>query len=332
MGTFAFAIHPRLRDEPLDARALAHARSVAADWRAAGLAVDLVEHRTPAGRRDGYVLTARSPTRVLRCECRGWRLLGRSGPRAGTLLWSIDVLVGRAIRAAETADGRETLRRAGVAMATAPDLAWRQVLEWIDGGPALPADLDAAVDQAAPKPAAGSGSRPVVAALLAAALALGALAGYERGQERPGNGGARLRHSRRRPGAGGGHHGAAAPANRSGPGRPVGAAAASGCQASRAVRAPARRGGRTRGGGPRVAAPGGPVPGRARDLSRRPRCHAEEGRRSRAHRLQQDRLLRRQRREWRRHLRVHASVRGLPAGPAEPQAAAADRLLRPGQP
>ena len=178
MGTFAFAIHPRLRDEPLDARALAHARSVAADWRAAGLAVDLVEHRTPAGRRDGYVLTARSPTRVLRCECRGWRLLGRSGPRAGTLLWSIDVLVGRAIRAAETADGRETLRRAGVAMATAPDLAWRQVLEWIDGGPALPADLDAAVDQAAPKPAAGSGSRPVVAALLAAALALGALAGY----------------------------------------------------------------------------------------------------------------------------------------------------------
>ena len=41
MGTLAFAIHPRLRDEPLDARALAHARGVAADGRAAGLAVDL---------------------------------------------------------------------------------------------------------------------------------------------------------------------------------------------------------------------------------------------------------------------------------------------------
>ena len=51
------------------------------------------------------------------------------------------------------------------------------MLEWIDGGPALPADLDAAVDQATPKPAAGSGSRPV-AALLAGALALGALAAY----------------------------------------------------------------------------------------------------------------------------------------------------------
>jgi GNAT superfamily N-acetyltransferase len=76
MGMLAFAIHPRLRDEPLDARALAHARGVAADWRAAGLAVDLVERLTPAGRQDGYVLTARSPTRVLRCECRGWRLRG----------------------------------------------------------------------------------------------------------------------------------------------------------------------------------------------------------------------------------------------------------------
>src|SRR3954454_24840340 len=88
MAPLAFAIRPRLRDEPLDARALAHARSVAADWRAAGLAVDLVEHRTPAGRPDDYVLTARSPTRVLRCECRGWRLLGPSDPCAGTHLWS----------------------------------------------------------------------------------------------------------------------------------------------------------------------------------------------------------------------------------------------------
>ena len=144
MGTRAFAIRPRLRDEPLDARALAHARGVAADWRAAGLAVDLVERLTPAGRQDGYVLTARSPTRVLRCECRGWRLLGRSGPRGGTPLWSIDVLVGRADRAAGTAGGSEPPRRAGVAVAIAHDLAWRRVLEWIDGGPALPADLDAA--------------------------------------------------------------------------------------------------------------------------------------------------------------------------------------------
>ena len=81
------------------------------------------------------MLTARSPTRVLRCECRGWRLLGRSAPRGGTPLWSIDVLVGRPVRAA---GGGGTPRRAGVAVATAHDLAWRRVLEWIDGGPALP--------------------------------------------------------------------------------------------------------------------------------------------------------------------------------------------------
>ena len=157
MGTLAFAIRPRLRDEPLDGRALAHARGVAADWRAAGLAVDLVEHPARAGPASGYVLTARSPTRVLRCECRGWRLLGRSAPRGGTPLWSIDVLVGRPVRAA---GGGGTPRRAGVAVATAHDLAWRRVLEWIDGGPALPADLDAAVERAAPRPAARSGRRP----------------------------------------------------------------------------------------------------------------------------------------------------------------------------
>src|SRR4051812_47749778 len=106
MGTLAFAIRPRLRDEPLDGRALAHARGVAADWRAAGLAVDLVEHPARAAPASGYVLTARSPTRVLRCECRGWRLLGRSAPRGGTPLWSIDVQVGRPVRAAGGAGRR----------------------------------------------------------------------------------------------------------------------------------------------------------------------------------------------------------------------------------
>ncbi len=103
MGTLAFAIHPRLREESLDTRALAHARGVAADWRAAGLAVDLVEHLTSAGRQNGYVLTARSPTRVLRCECRGWRLRDWLSLRDGTPLWSIDVQVGRTERAAGTA-------------------------------------------------------------------------------------------------------------------------------------------------------------------------------------------------------------------------------------
>src|SRR3954447_6368381 len=49
MGTLAVAIRPRLRDEPLDGRALAHARGVAADWRAAGLAGDLVAPPAPPG-------------------------------------------------------------------------------------------------------------------------------------------------------------------------------------------------------------------------------------------------------------------------------------------
>ena len=72
---------------------------------------------------------------------------------------------------------------------------------------------------------------------------------------------------------------------------------------------------------------------RPRRLPRRPRRHAREGRRPRADRLQQDRLLRRRRRDRRRHLRVHARVRGLPAQAAARQACAAGgRPLRPGQP
>ena len=66
MGIRRRALAKRLRAEPLDTGALAQARSIAANWRAAGLAVDLVEHLTPAGHHDGYVLTARSSTRVMR--------------------------------------------------------------------------------------------------------------------------------------------------------------------------------------------------------------------------------------------------------------------------
>ena len=176
MGMLAFATHPRLRAKPLDAHALACARGVAANLRATGLTVDLLEYRSPAGQLDGYVLTACSPTQVLRCECRCWHLLGPFSRRAGTLLWSIDVLVDWAVEAAAATDAQEARRWTGMAMAMAHELAWDQVLEWIDGGPILATDLDAAVDQAL-KETAGSGSRPIVA-LLAGALAVGALITY----------------------------------------------------------------------------------------------------------------------------------------------------------
>ncbi len=168
MGRRRSALHARLKEEPLDARALAYARSIAAHWRAAELAVDLMEHRSPGGQLNSYVLTARHPTRALRCECRSWRLLDRSTPRGATLVWSIDVFTWDA----GTVGENETLQHAGVAVARSHDLAWRQVLECLDGGPELPADLNTAIDQVAPKPTARRDWR-CPAAVLASALALG---------------------------------------------------------------------------------------------------------------------------------------------------------------
>ena len=171
MGTRGSAIHATLQEASLDAHALAYARGIAASWRAAGLAVELVEPLASAGQRDGYVLTARIPTRSLRCECRAWRLPDRAGPDGGLPVWSIDVATG------DSGTGGEpgSLQHAGVAAATSHELAWRQVLAWLDDGPALPDDLAAAVDRLTPKPAARRHWRPV-AAVVAAMLLLGAVA------------------------------------------------------------------------------------------------------------------------------------------------------------
>src|SRR5919206_4093934 len=116
--------------EPL-AGALAHARGIAAEWRAAGLQVGLIEHASPGGDLDGYVLIARSPTRVLHCACRP------GAPRAGRALWRIEVSLGRCD---EDRDGieRVRLRAAGAAVAEGHEAAWRQVLDWIHGGGAPP--------------------------------------------------------------------------------------------------------------------------------------------------------------------------------------------------
>jgi hypothetical protein len=174
--------HPRLRPEPLDARAIEQARAIAADWRATGLEVDLSERPSPAGGRDGYVLTARSPTRVLRCECRGWRLAPR-WPRAapGPPVWTVEVAVGhRREPEPDGPAGEGALRRAGVALAGAHERAWRRVLDWVDGGAALPASLEAALAEGASgtAPLPPSRRRRTAAVLAAAALALGGAAAY----------------------------------------------------------------------------------------------------------------------------------------------------------
>ena len=99
---------PSLKPARLDADAAAYANRLAEDWRTTGLAVGLDE--LPGGA--GYVLTARSPSRTLYCECRHWR--HRGIPLAGGRVWTIAVAVGRA-------DG-EPARPAGFAAGDAPGL------------------------------------------------------------------------------------------------------------------------------------------------------------------------------------------------------------------
>jgi hypothetical protein len=125
------------RDQPSGDEALAHARAIAADWRAAGLQVGLVEHTLPDGRPGGCVLVARSPTRVLHCACRP------ATSRDGRPLWAVEVSLGRC---GDDRDGIEHvhLRTVGTAVAGACGPAWRQVLGWIHGGDTLEAGPEAA--------------------------------------------------------------------------------------------------------------------------------------------------------------------------------------------
>src|SRR4051794_35902074 len=102
---------PSLKSARLDADAAAYANRLAEDWRATGLAAGLDE--LPGGA--GYVLTARSPSRTLRCECRRWR--HRGIPLARGRVWTIAVAVGRA--------DAEPARPAGFAAGDAPEAAGR---------------------------------------------------------------------------------------------------------------------------------------------------------------------------------------------------------------
>lgn len=149
---------PRLRPARLDTDAVAYANRLADDWQATGLVVSL--DRLP--RHTGYVLTARSPSRTLRCECRRWS-------RRGALLsrrrvWTIAVAVGR-----DNGDSGV----AGVAGAEAHEEAWRQVLAWIDGRGRLGRDLAAAVGDS-PKAHPGRLAAAVIA-MFAAGFGAGLL-------------------------------------------------------------------------------------------------------------------------------------------------------------
>src|SRR3954466_5424271 len=117
---------PSLKPARLDAGAAAYANRLAEDWRATGLAVGLDE--LPGGA--GYVLTARSPSPTLYCECRRWR--HRGIPLARGRVWTIAVAVGRA-------DG-EPARPAGFAAGDAHEAAWRRGLARVHGPGAPGAD------------------------------------------------------------------------------------------------------------------------------------------------------------------------------------------------
>ena len=220
------------------------------------------------------MLTARSPTRVLRCECRGWRLLGQSSPRGGTSLWSIDVLIGAVEVAGGTAGGSETLRHGGRGDGEGPRCGLAPGAGSARRGAELPADLKAAAAQATPKPAVWRSWRPV-ALVLSIVLVLGALGAYSAWRSGP------VKNEVR-----------SDPAISSPSSTAIDAAGARTCRQRVSIPARAPPLQTPRGTihrrtqvGVRVAVPGGPVSNRAWHLPGRPGCHAEEGRRSRAHRL-----------------------------------------------
>ena len=133
---------------PLDGGARAFAQSLAERWRATGLGVSLDLPADEAGPGEHYyVLTARTPSRVLACTCQAWRR--GAGRWSGRTLWTVAVKLRRSEQDSETL--------AGVAAARGHAAAWREVLAWIEGGGSLHPDHEEALAAAlsAPRPAAG---------------------------------------------------------------------------------------------------------------------------------------------------------------------------------
>src|SRR4051794_21048890 len=163
---------------PVDEAALDYARRLAADWRATGLRVVLVQRRSAAGGgRESYELVAESPTTVLTCTCHGWR---HGGALAGPTAWTVAVSTRRS--AGDPDGAREAARDVGVAAGASHKAAWRQVLAWIDGAGRLHADAAealAAVARPEPRSASpASRSRAPLAAVAAVLLAVGLWCGH----------------------------------------------------------------------------------------------------------------------------------------------------------
>ena len=130
---------------PLDGGACTFAQSLAERWRATGLGVSLDLPADEAGPGEHYyVLTARTPSRVLACTCQAWRR--GAGRWSGRTLWTVAVKLRRSEQDSETL--------AGVAAARGHAAAWREVLAWIEGGGSLHPDHEEALAAAlsAPRP------------------------------------------------------------------------------------------------------------------------------------------------------------------------------------
>jgi hypothetical protein len=134
----------RLKPHTIDAKARNYANHLAGSWRAAGLAVDMVEYLATRTDPGGYVLTARSQTSVMSCRCQSW--LHRRWPWGGRPLWTIAVTVRAAHREAEISGPVPPPQPAGVAAAWEHEQAWQVVLDWIDGASPLPAGAQEALD------------------------------------------------------------------------------------------------------------------------------------------------------------------------------------------
>src|SRR4051794_41941388 len=107
---------------PLDGGTRAFAQSLAERWRATGLGVSLDLPADEAGPGEHYyVLTARTPSRVLACTCQAWRR--GAGRWSGRTLWTVAVKLRRSEQDSETlaggaaAPGPAAARRGGLAPA-----------------------------------------------------------------------------------------------------------------------------------------------------------------------------------------------------------------------
>jgi len=129
----------QLKAHTVDAKARHYAGHLAEGWRAAGLAVDLVEYLATSTEPGGYVLTARSQTSVMSCRCHSW--LHRRWPWGGRQLWTIAVTVRANPPEGEISGPVPPPQLAGVAAGWEHERAWQAVLDWIDGTSPLPASL-----------------------------------------------------------------------------------------------------------------------------------------------------------------------------------------------